>query len=93
MGGRPIQSPEQTLERWSGIECKCDPDVGYMCEVCHDTQVLRDLIKERDRLLAGIFRWSYCASEGMKKNCPNECEDLAAFLLSCKIAPYYIERK
>jgi hypothetical protein len=47
---RNVQTAEEMLERWQGVECQCDPDVGHLCECCHDTQVVRDLIKERDRL-------------------------------------------
>jgi hypothetical protein len=43
-----IQTPEQMLERWYGVSCSCDPDVGHLCECCHDTQVIRELIKDRD---------------------------------------------
>lgn len=45
-----LQTPEEMLERWHGVECKCDPSVGYLCECCHDTQVLRDLIKKTEYL-------------------------------------------
>ena len=41
---RNLQTPEEMLERWQGVKCQCDPDVGHLCECCHDTQVLRDLI-------------------------------------------------
>lgn len=85
-----IQTPEEMLERWTGVECQCDPSVGHLCEVCHDTKVLRDVIKERDRLRDGIDFWSYCMSQGMRETCPEKVEELAAFLISCKVAPWYI---
>ena len=92
MGMSSLQSPEEMLKRWYGAECKCDPDVGHLCELCHDTQVLSDLIKERDLLLDGIKYWSYCASEGMRVKCPEKVEELAAFLISCKVSPWYVSR-
>ena len=88
-----LQTPEETLARWHGTECKCDPDAGFLCECCHDIQVLNDLIQERDRLLAGIRDWSYCTSQGMRRECPEKVEELAEFLISCKIAPWYIRTK
>jgi len=88
-----LQTPEEMLERWSGVQCECDPSVGHLCECCHDTQVLRDLIKERDRLRDGIDFWSYCMSQGMRDTCPERVEELADFLMSCKVAPYYIRNK
>ena len=45
-----VSTMEEMLNRWNGIECQCDPDVGFLCEVCHDTQVVRNAIKERDQL-------------------------------------------
>ena len=39
-----IQTPQQMLERWDGIPCTCDPDVGHLCEICHDTEVVRRLM-------------------------------------------------
>lgn len=45
-----LQTPEEMLERWRGVECKCDRSVGHLCEGCHDTQVLRQLIQDRDQL-------------------------------------------
>ncbi len=40
-----LQTPEEMLERWAGVECTCDPDVNHLCECCHDTQVVRELLK------------------------------------------------
>lgn len=45
-----LQTPEEMFERWSGIKCQCDPDVGHFCERCHDTRVLRVMIDERNEL-------------------------------------------
>ena len=45
-----LQTPEEMLERWISVQCQCDISVGHLCERCHDTQVLRELIKERDQL-------------------------------------------
>jgi hypothetical protein len=39
-----LQTPEQMLERWQGVACSCDPDVGHLCELCHDIQVVRELL-------------------------------------------------
>ena len=36
-----IQEPWEMLERWDNIPCTCDPDVGHLCEICHDTEVVR----------------------------------------------------
>jgi len=49
-----IQTPEQMIERWMGVMCSCDPDVGHLCECCHDIQVVREAIKETDRLRAAL---------------------------------------
>jgi hypothetical protein len=46
MSPNSLQTPEQMLERWQGVACSCDPDVGHLCEICHDIQVVRDLMKE-----------------------------------------------
>ena len=51
MDVRNLQTPEEMLERWQGAECQCDPSVGHLCECCHDIQVMRDLIKDRDRMV------------------------------------------
>lgn len=88
-----LQTPEEMLERWYGMKCQCDPSVGVLCESCHDLQVLRDLIKERDRLLDSIKFWSYCMSQGMLATCPERVDELANFLISCKVAPWYIPTK
>jgi hypothetical protein len=93
MNPAKLQTPEEMLERWASIECQCDPSIGYLCECCHDTQVMRDLIKERDRLLEGVRSWSYCTSQGMRGECPEKVEQLADWLLSCKIAPYYLRAR
>lgn len=45
-----IQTPEQMIERWMGVMCSCDPDVGHLCECCHDTQVVREVITHRAQL-------------------------------------------
>jgi hypothetical protein len=47
---RNLQTPEEMLDRWQGVECQCDPDVGHLCECCHDTQVLRELIRRTNAL-------------------------------------------
>lgn len=65
-----IQTPEQMIERWMGVMCSCDPDVGHLCECCHDLQVVRDVIKERDRLrqtLQRIALLADCGSDQHKK--------------------------
>ena len=88
-----LQTPEQMLDRWDEIECICDPAVGHLCECCHDTQVVRELLKERDRLREGVKAWAYCTSEGMKAFAPEKVNDLADFLLSCNVSPYYIRNR
>ncbi len=45
---------------------------------------------EIERLRAGVAQWSYCASQGMKSECPEKVEELADFLMSCGVAPYYM---
>ena len=49
MSDKP-QTPEEMLARWQAGCCQCDTSVGHVCELCHDTAVLRGLITERDRL-------------------------------------------
>ena len=39
-----IQEPWEMLERWDRIPCTCDPGVGHLCEICHDTEVVRRLM-------------------------------------------------
>ena len=63
-----LQTPEDMLERWTGIECSCDPSVGHLCECCHDTQVLRELIKERDELRKGIDYCNFIISVLMRRS-------------------------
>jgi hypothetical protein len=41
-----IQEPWEMLERWDCIPCTCDPDVGHLCEICHDTEVVRRLMAQ-----------------------------------------------
>lgn len=88
-----LQTPEEMLERWQGVACRCDPSVGHICECCHDAQVLRDLINDRDRLRDGIDYWSYCMSQGMQQTCPEKVDELGDFLMSCKVAPWYVRTK
>ena len=63
-----LQTPEEMLERWAEVQCQCDPDVGFLCECCHDTQVVRELIKERDRLREKVPRgvWIEFAGDGKR---------------------------
>ena len=49
-----IQAPEGMLERWDGIPCTCDPDVGHLCEICHDTEVVRRLMAQAIIVEGGI---------------------------------------
>ena len=44
-----IQEPWEMLERWDNIPCTCDPDVGHLCEICHDTEVVLRLMGEAMR--------------------------------------------
>jgi hypothetical protein len=64
MSPSELQTPEQMLERWQGVSCTCDPIVGHLCESCHDTQVLRDLISERDRMVYTLQRIALLADTG-----------------------------
>ena len=41
-----IQTPQEMLERWDNIPCTCDPDSGHLCEICHDTEVVRRLMAQ-----------------------------------------------
>lgn len=41
-----IQTPQEMLERWDNIPCTCDPDLGHLCEICHDTEVVRRLMAQ-----------------------------------------------
>ena len=50
------QTPEEVLARWQAGCCQCDTSVGHVCELCHDTAVLRGLIVERDRLREQLVR-------------------------------------
>lgn len=85
-----LQTPEEMLDRWNDRQCTCDPDVGHLCECCHDTQVVRELLKEQVRLREGIRQWAYCTSQGMMTFEPSKVNELAGFLLSCHVTPYYI---
>jgi hypothetical protein len=61
---KSLSTPEEMLERWQSYMCGCDLSVGHLCEGCHDTQVVRKLLKEhRDALrtleqVAGIIKES-----------------------------------
>jgi len=63
-----IQTPEQMIERWMGVMCSCDPDVGHLCECCHDTQVVRDVIRERDRMRSALQRIALLADCGSEQH-------------------------
>jgi len=63
-----LQTPEQMIERWMGVMCSCDPDVGHLCECCHDIQVVREAIKERDRLRATLQRIALLADCGCEQH-------------------------
>ena len=49
-----LQTPEEMLERWHDRKCSCVPDVGKLCESCHDFQVVRDLLAELDAHRAAV---------------------------------------
>lgn len=63
-----IQTPEQMIERWMGVMCSCDPDVGHLCECCHDTQVVREVIRERDRMRSALQRIALLADTGSEQH-------------------------
>lgn len=54
MGPIELTSPEEVVDRLKSIECTCDPSVGWICEPCHDRQVLQRLITDRDKLLHAV---------------------------------------
>jgi hypothetical protein len=45
---------------------------------------------ELTRVADGVRYWCYCMSEGMRATCPEKVEELTDFLISLKIAPYYV---
>jgi hypothetical protein len=49
-----IQTPQEMLERWDCIPCTCDPDVWHLCEICHDTEVVRRLMAQAIIVEGGI---------------------------------------
>ena len=53
-------------------------------------QRIETLEAENSRLIDGVRYWSYCMSQGMRAECPEKVEQLMDFLISCKIAPYYM---
>lgn len=54
MGPIELQTPEEVVERLKSIDCTCDPSVGWICETCHDRQVLQKLIADRNKLLVAV---------------------------------------
>lgn len=86
-------TPESLLARWQTVVCSCDPTVDWQCEACNESHILATLVAERDRLKETLRRWSYCASQGMLRECPEQVEELANDLLACGIAPYYVRTK
>lgn len=55
--------------------------------------MIQRLAKENAKLLEGIRYWSYCTSEWMRATAPEKCDELAGFLMGCKIAPYYMPKE
>lgn len=66
MNPNHLQSPEQMLERWQRVVCSCDRRFGWLCESCHDTQVLRDLLRERNALKEAV-RLAECQPKPVEK--------------------------
>jgi hypothetical protein len=51
-----IHAARDMLERWSTMEyeCRCDSRSGVVCEWCHNTQVVRDLVRVASNYLDQI---------------------------------------
>ncbi len=75
-----LQTPVEMLKRWQGIECTCDPDVGHICEVCHDIQVVKGLMAENERLRSLLHKTTHtpfgqCSFDHLYDGDPcGECE-------------------
>lgn len=41
----------------------------------------------------GIDFWAYCMDQGMQATCPEKVDELCAFLMAFKIAPYSMRAK
>jgi hypothetical protein len=54
-----IQEPWEMLERWDNIPCTCDPDSGHLCEICHDTEVVRRLMAQAIIVVARIIEQAF----------------------------------
>ena len=49
-----VTEPWEMIERWDNIPCTCDPDSGHLCEICHDTEVVRRLMAQAIIVEGGI---------------------------------------
>ncbi len=82
-----IDSTRRFLETWGGSDDKKGSAYALLGEAKAEIERLKT---ETSRLIEGMRYWSYCMSEGMRATCPEKCEELMDFLISCQIAPYYV---
>jgi hypothetical protein len=66
MSPAKLQTPEEMLERWQGVVCSCDPDVGHLCEVCHDIQVVRELLVYKQAMDSMAAQFVHPKTTGME---------------------------
>jgi hypothetical protein len=45
-----MTTPTELIARLERADCRCDTDVGWICERCDELMVLRALVSENDRL-------------------------------------------
>ncbi len=79
------ETPEQVLVRWNGIECKCDWSVGHLCECCHDSQMLRNLIRERDELQQRIIGLVVAVETMQRCGSDGECNPFGEYVKMSKL--------
>lgn len=74
------------------IHCRGYRGVGrdWADDDCTCGATIKELRDELKRVRDGVEFWSYCMSEGMRTTCPERVTELMDFLISLKIAPYYV---